>query len=65
MERAETLGEAVGVSKACQALGVPRSRLYRERAARTGNGTNDHRTQNPSPLAEPGREKPGAGNLEQ
>jgi hypothetical protein len=34
MERAETLGEAVGVSKACQALGVPRSRLYRERAVR-------------------------------
>ena len=34
MERAETLGEAVGVSKACQALSVPRSRLYRERAVR-------------------------------
>lgn len=34
MERAEKLGEAVGVSKACQALGVARSRWYRERAAR-------------------------------
>lgn len=33
IERAETLGAAVGVSKACQALGLPRSRLYRERAA--------------------------------
>jgi putative transposase len=33
IERAETLGAAVGVSKACQALGLPRSRLYRERVA--------------------------------
>jgi putative transposase len=33
IERAETLGAVVGVSKACQALGLPRSRLYRERAA--------------------------------
>jgi putative transposase len=33
IERAEKLGETVGVSKACQALGVPRSRLYRVRAA--------------------------------
>jgi len=33
IERTETLGAAVGVSKACQALGLPRSRLYRERAA--------------------------------
>jgi putative transposase len=33
MERSETLGEVVGVSKACQVLGVPRSRLYRVRAA--------------------------------
>jgi len=31
--RAETLGGVVGVAKACQALGVPRSRLYRGRAA--------------------------------
>ena len=33
MERAEKLGETVGVSKACRALGVPRGRLYRVRAA--------------------------------
>ena len=33
IERAETLGAAVGVSKACQALGLSRSRLYWERAA--------------------------------
>jgi putative transposase len=34
IERAETLGASVGVSKACQALGVPRSRVYRERMAK-------------------------------
>ena len=33
MERVERLGKVVGVSKACQALGVPRSRVYRYRAA--------------------------------
>jgi len=34
IERVETLGVTVGVSKACQALGVPRSRVYRERMAK-------------------------------
>jgi putative transposase len=33
MESAETLGEVVGVLQAYQALGVPRSQLYRVRAA--------------------------------
>ncbi len=31
----------------------------------TGNGTSDQRSPNASPLVEPGREKQGAGNLEQ
>lgn len=33
MERVETLGKEVGVSRACDVLGLPRSRVYRYRAA--------------------------------
>jgi putative transposase len=33
IERAEELGQEVGVSKACRVLGLPRSRVYRYRAA--------------------------------
>ena len=33
IERAEELGQEVGVSKACRVLGLPRSRFYRYRAA--------------------------------
>jgi len=31
IQAAEQLGESVGISAACQALGVPRSSLYRAR----------------------------------
>ncbi len=46
IERAETLGVAVGVSKACQALGVPRSRLYRERWAKREAEAKDRASRN-------------------
>jgi len=38
IEAAETLGEKVGTSAACRALGVPRSTLYRARNPKTASG---------------------------
>lgn len=38
IEQAEELGKEVGISKACRVLGIPRSRIYRYRAAQDEAG---------------------------
>ncbi len=42
MAAAETLGNAVGVARACQTLGVARATRYRQRASAPGAAAQTH-----------------------
>jgi putative transposase len=55
LEQVEELSKQVGVTKACQALGIPRSRLYRQRAAQ--NETKESPAKKPHPRALSQKEK--------